>query len=135
MRLLIAFCVGIAATLAWQSYGDMARDMIAHQSPQLGWLAPQPATAQAAPAAIVSPVSSADPQALKAISLDLAALRQRVELLAAGQNQMMREITARLQAAQQEIVDKVSASPPQPAPAAAPVRRSAAPPLQLAPAR
>jgi hypothetical protein len=38
---LIAFCSGVAATLAWQSYGDAARRMIARPSPQLGWSAPQ----------------------------------------------------------------------------------------------
>ena len=36
-RLPIAFCVGVAATLAWQSYGDTAREMIANAHPQLGW--------------------------------------------------------------------------------------------------
>ena len=40
---LIAFCSGVAATLAWQSYGGAARKMIASSSPQLGWSAPQAA--------------------------------------------------------------------------------------------
>jgi hypothetical protein len=35
---LISFCVGVAATLGWQSYGDAAREMIASSYPQLGWL-------------------------------------------------------------------------------------------------
>src|SRR5262245_6581377 len=42
-RFLIIFCIGIAATLAWQSYGDAARETIANSSSQLGWLAPQTA--------------------------------------------------------------------------------------------
>jgi hypothetical protein len=42
-RFLIAFCIGVAATLAWQSYGDAVRKMIANSSPQLGSLAPQAA--------------------------------------------------------------------------------------------
>src|SRR5215470_6063163 len=37
-RFLIAFCSGVAATLAWWSYGDAARQMIANSYPQLGWL-------------------------------------------------------------------------------------------------
>src|SRR5262249_28855819 len=46
-RFPIAFCIGVAATLLWQSYGDAAREMIANSHPQLGWLAPRPAlTAQ-----------------------------------------------------------------------------------------
>src|SRR5690242_1182065 len=51
-RFLIAFCVGVAATLAWQSYGDAARETIASSYPQLGWLAPQ--AAQAAPTTIAA---------------------------------------------------------------------------------
>ena len=42
-RFLIAFCSGVAATLAWQSYGDAARKMSVSSSPQLGWSAPQAA--------------------------------------------------------------------------------------------
>jgi hypothetical protein len=40
-RFLVTFCIGIAVTLAWQSYGDAAREMIVNSYPQLGWLAPQ----------------------------------------------------------------------------------------------
>jgi len=58
MRFLIAFCVGIAATLAWQSYGDAARQTIASSHPQLAWLAPEVAVAQTAPAATVPPIAS-----------------------------------------------------------------------------
>ena len=42
-RFLIAFCSGVAATLAWQSYGDAARTMIASSSPQLDLSVPQAA--------------------------------------------------------------------------------------------
>ena len=42
-RLVIVFCSGVAATLAWQSYGDAPRKMIASSSPQRGWSAPQAA--------------------------------------------------------------------------------------------
>ena len=40
-RFLITFCSGVAATLAWQSYGDAARKMFASSSPQLGRSSPQ----------------------------------------------------------------------------------------------
>src|SRR6266446_1483723 len=83
MRFLITFCIGVAVTLAWQSYGDAAREMIASSSPQLGWLAPQDAVAQTAPATIAPTASSPDPQELKAVSVDLAEVRQRVDQLAA----------------------------------------------------
>jgi hypothetical protein len=41
--LLIAFCIGVAATLAWQSHGDAVRKIIANSSPQLHSSAPQAA--------------------------------------------------------------------------------------------
>src|SRR5262249_39339618 len=43
VRFLIIFCTGVAATLAWQSYGDPAREMIANSYPQLSSLAPHAA--------------------------------------------------------------------------------------------
>jgi hypothetical protein len=133
LRFLIAFCIGVAATLAWQSYGDAAREIIANSYPQLGWLAPQAAAAQAAPTTIAAATASLDQQELKAVSLGLAAIRQRVDQLAAqvaaGQEQMTRDFTARLHAAEQDILDKISA----PQPAAAPARKPA--PAQAAPLR
>jgi hypothetical protein len=137
MRFLITFCIGVAAALAWQSYGDAAREMIANSSPQLSSLAPQAAVAQTGPDTIVPTTSSPDPQEIKAISVDLAALRQRVDQLAvqvaAGQEQMARDFTAKLHAAEQDILDKISAPPLQSA--AAPVRKPVPSPLQLAPSR
>src|SRR6266571_9427135 len=117
-RFLIMFCMGIATTLAWQSYGDAAREMIASSSPQLGWLAPQAApVAQTAPN-MIAPAAPAAPspdrQQLNAMSLSLAALRQSVDQLAAGQEQMTRDIT-KLRAAEQDILDKITAPPPRPA--------------------
>jgi hypothetical protein len=141
-RFLITFCIGVAATLAWQAYGDAAREMIASSFPQLGWLAPQAAPvsqtaldmiASAAPAA-----PSPDRQQLNAMSLGLAVLRQSVDQLAAqlaaGQEQMTREIT-KLRAAEQDILDKISARPPRPA--AAPARKPVplTPPSQAPPER
>ena len=37
IRYLVAICVGVAGTLAWQSYGDEARQTIATTVPELGW--------------------------------------------------------------------------------------------------
>jgi hypothetical protein len=124
-RLLIIFCIGVAATLVWQSYGDAAREKIANSSPQLRWLAPQ-TVAQTAPD-IVAPtepaIPSPDVQQLKAMSLGLAAVRQSVEQLAAAQQQMTDEI-AKLEATEQEVLDRVS-TPQRPAAAPAPARKSA----------
>jgi hypothetical protein len=35
---LVAMAVGVAATLAWQSYGETTKQIIATNSPELGWL-------------------------------------------------------------------------------------------------
>lgn len=72
VRLAIAFCLGIAATLGWQAYGNGARRMAAGWSPRLGWLAP---------AATNAAGMSADQ--LAALSHSLAAVRQSVDRMAA----------------------------------------------------
>jgi len=119
-RFLIAFCIGIAAAAAWQSYGDTARGKIASLSPRLGWLAPQ-----AAPVAeAVAPTGSAgaSPDQIAAISRGLAAVRQSVDKLAAD--------ISRLQATRQDApgpesrVVRTSAPPP----AAGPAGRKSTPP-------
>src|SRR5262249_36274653 len=74
VRLGIAFCVGIAATLGWQTYGNGARRMAASWSPRLGWLAPAATDASNAAA------MSAD---LAALSHSLATVRQSVDRMAA----------------------------------------------------
>jgi hypothetical protein len=37
VRYMLAICIGVAATLAWQSYGQMAKRIIATSVPELGW--------------------------------------------------------------------------------------------------
>jgi len=117
---LIAVCIGIAATLAWQSYGDMARGTIANLSPRLAWLAPHATpVADAAPA--VSASASSDQ--LAAILRSLAAVRQSVDKLAA-------DIT-RLQAVKQDTVSpdiRVSRTSAPPPPAAVAPGRKPTPP-------
>jgi hypothetical protein len=143
-RFLITFCVGVAATLAWQSYGDEAREMIASASPQLSWLAPQ--------AAPVAQTDAIEPAATRAVAadpqLDLDAVRQSVDRivagqeqisrtvdqLAAGQEQMAREIN-KLQAIEQYMLYKNSDPPQRPAAAPAPAPKPAPRPAQTPPAR
>ena len=121
-RFLIVFCVGVGTILAWQSYGDAARAVIASSSPQLGWLAPQ--TAPVVPIA-PAPAGAASFD-VQQLAFGLAAVRQSVDLLtaqlAAGEGQVGADI-AKLQADQQEILHKLPAGPPRPtaAPAHKPV--------------
>jgi hypothetical protein len=125
-RIPIAFGIGIAMTLTWQSYGDAVREIIAERYPPLAWLAPRVPIARPAPAG--DRAASPDAQDLKTISLGLTAVRQRVDQLAAGQDQINREITTKLQAAKQEILDKMSSPSPQPAtPARKPVPTASQP--------
>ena len=125
-RFLIVFCVGVGTILAWQSYGDAARAMIANSSPQLGWLAPQ--TAPVVPIA-PAPAGAASSD-VQQLAFGLAAVRQSVDLLtaqlAAGEGQVGADI-AKLQADQQEILHKLSAGPPRPT--AVPAHK----PIQVAP--
>jgi hypothetical protein len=117
IRYLITFGAGIATALAWQSYGDAARRIIAGAHPQLAWVAPPTAIAQTAPAAIVPPIDFLDPQEMKTISFDLAKMSRKVDQLAAAQEQMTREIT-KLQAVEQYVFYKSIELLPRPAPAA-----------------
>jgi hypothetical protein len=145
-RYLVAICIGVAGTLAWQSYGEATKQIIATRAPELGW-SPEarrmiaswvqpsvPETPQAAPVAQTAPPAapSLDLQQVQQIARDFAALRQIVEHLAAGQDQMAREIT-KLEAADLEIFAKIPAPPPQPP--AAPARKPmpAPPPSSRAP--
>jgi hypothetical protein len=70
VRYLIAFGVGIVATLGWQAYGSQARTAVSGWSPRLAWLAP-PAAARGASA-----------ERIKATSQALAAVHQSVDKLA-----------------------------------------------------
>jgi hypothetical protein len=171
---LMMACIGVAATLAWQSYGGTAKQMIANSAPQLSWLVSLPAmdppsgreiaveqpsppavqasAPQAAPAqgGAVAPTasdmaastaptaSSPESQRLATMAHDLAAVRQSVEQLAAGQEQMARDI-AKLQTAGQDIRRRISALPPaaatahRPVPPPQPALQSSVAPLLPAP--
>jgi hypothetical protein len=152
---LVAICIGVVGTLAWQSYGDTIKGIVATKAPELGWspgtkqmiaswieqlgwtkLSPTPEetavrlptpeaqTAQAAQAAPGAAAPSApatlsfDPEQLQQITGSLNTLQQTVGQLAAGQDQMAREIT-KLQAANSEILQRVPAPVPPPTAAAA----------------
>ena len=119
-RFLIIFCLGVGTTLAWQSYGDAARGMIANSSPQLAWLAPKTPVVPTAPNVVTA---AASPE-LQQLAFGFAAVRQSVDLLtsqlAAGQQG---SDIAKLQADVQEILQKLSAAPPRPT--AAPTHKPA----------
>ena len=153
-RYLTAICVGIAATLAWQAYGDAAKRVIATRAPELGWspeakqviaswtvgwTKPPASPEKNAPDTVASkapPVPSIDPAQAQQIAQSLAALRETVEQIAAGQDQMSREM-ARVESAVAELILNIpepSAQPPatperKPVPVP-PSSRAPTPPLQ-----
>jgi hypothetical protein len=133
MRLLITFCVGVFATLAWQAYGDTARERIAVLDPELSWLAPRAAVAETDSDTVLPASASLNQQELKTISLGFAAVGQKIDQLAANQQQIARDFTTKLQAAEQGILDKISGSPPQAT--AAPARKPVPSQAQAAPVR
>jgi hypothetical protein len=130
-RFFIAVLIGVGATLAWQSHGDDAKQIVRTWAPSLGWLLPVstttsppdgpvsaqdaalpqsvPVTQKPAPASAVT--SSELVQLLEPITRDLTVVRRSLEQLAAKQEQMAQTITA-LQAAEQDIRQKMSSPPP-----------------------
>jgi hypothetical protein len=49
-RYLVAILIGVTTALAWQSYGDVAKQMIANSIQRLGWTKPAVVESKAAPA-------------------------------------------------------------------------------------
>lgn len=97
-RFVIAVLIGVGGTLAWQSYGNVAREMVATRAPTLGWLLSYVPTKS--PAASPNPAASG-----------LDTLRRSVEQLALRQDEMARYMMA-LQAIEQDIRQKMSFTPP-----------------------
>jgi hypothetical protein len=143
-RYMLAICIGVAATLAWQGYGQAAKRMIATWAPDLGW-SPEtkqriaiwverfggtrplagaenadvrPAVLESAQAATVAQTApdkvakgSIDSQQIQQIALDVAALRQTLEQVAASQRGMAAEIH-NLLVTDMDMFLKIPASPP-----------------------
>jgi hypothetical protein len=149
-RYLVAILIGVAATLAWQSYGESAKQIIATRAPELGWSPeakqmiatsiqwigwtkpPAGPEKQALPVAQSTPTTpSLDPGQVQQMVQSLAALRESVQQLTAGQDQMAREI-AKLESAVVEILLKIPEPPAQPS--VAPARKpTPVPPSSRAP--
>ena len=116
VRFLVAICIGVAGTLAWQAYGEDAKQIIGTRAPELGWspevrqtianwtkpLARPENTAARPPVqetqqATVAPTpaaSSFDPEQAKQMVESLDELRQTVGRLAATQEQIASHLAA-----------------------------------------
>jgi hypothetical protein len=149
-RYLVAILIGVAATLAWQSYGEATKQIIATRAPELGW-SPEtkqmiaswvqqfgwtkpPAGPEKTAAETVAPKAATatplDPAQVQQMAQNLAAVRETIQELAASQDQIRREI-GKLESAVVEILVKIPEPPPQPPAAAA--RKPVSPPSSRAP--
>ena len=125
-RFFIAVLIGVGVTLAWQSYGNDAMEIVRTSAPALGWLLPASTTKSppdsqgSTAAAAISPelVHQLEPMALDltVVRRSVEQLAAKVEQLAAKQEQMARNI-ATMQTVEQDIRQTMS-SPPQPRAAA-----------------
>ena len=138
VRYLVAICIGIAGTLAWQSYGEATKQIIATTAPELGWSpeakqtiaswvqqlgwtkSPAGSEKQGAPVAQTAPTTpSLDPEKVEQMAQNLVAVRETVEQLAAGQDQTKREIV-RMESSLIDMLVKIPEPPPPVAPARKP---------------
>ena len=113
-QFFIAVLIGVGGTLAWQFYGDAAREAVIVRAPTLAWLLSVSTTkSPAATATSAAPVQ----QQLEPLAFNIDLVRRSVEQLAAKQDQMAQNI-ATLQGVQEDIRQKMY-TPPSPSQQAA----------------
>jgi methyl-accepting chemotaxis protein len=101
-RFLIAFYIGIVATLAWQSYSEAARQFIASLSPRLGWLAPPTASSDA----ILDPVNEITRNVDRIVAASQEQMARSVDQLATGQEEITHTVD-QLAASQDQIAREI----------------------------
>ena len=121
-RFSIAALIGVGVTLGWQTYGDMAKEMIAARAPTLAWWLSISTTKSP----VVGTTSPDPAQQLAPLAFNLSIVRRSVEQIAAKQEEIAQSI-ATLQAVEEDIRQKASLTPA-PAPQAAPVLQHRSPP-------
>jgi tetratricopeptide (TPR) repeat protein len=118
-RFFVAVLIGVGGTLAWQFYGDAAREAVIVRAPTLAWLLSVSTTkSPAATATSAAPVQ----QQLEPLAFNIDLVRRIVEQLAAKQDQMAQNI-ATLQGVQEDIRQKMSYTPPSPSQQAASIQQ------------
>ncbi len=122
-RCLVAFCIGVIATLAWQSCSDAARPLVETSSLQLGGLAAIAQTTPdvTAPATFAAPsLDKQHPAAVQENVDQRAASQQQVNLsvvqLASAQERIARDFDS-LEQIERHTISKISVPLPRPAPA------------------
>jgi hypothetical protein len=140
-RHLILLLIGVAATLAWQTYGDSARHMIASvifstDQQQFNSTSLDTNSVRQGIDEISTIIASNQEQIMRSIASNQERLVRSVDQLAAGQEQMTREI-AKLQEVDQFVLYKSPGPPTElaPAPVPKPAPRPPQKPAALAPAK
>jgi hypothetical protein len=118
-RFLITFCIGVAATLTWQSYNGAVKKIIAGSSPQFAWLAPQAPVGRTVTDAIEQIITRIADRIVANIAAGQEQISHTVDQLAAGQEQMTREMI-KLEAMSQYGLSKSLEPPPRQTHAATP---------------
>ena len=112
-RFFAAVLIGVALTLAGQSYSEQLNGMITDWAPSLAWLLPAQGPKKTAEGAISSEVA----QQIKLIAVDLAIVRRNMGQLAANQDQFaakqeqMNQSIATLQQVEQDVRQQIFAPP------------------------
>lgn len=101
-RFLIAFYIGIVATLGWQSYSEAGRQYIASLSPRLAWLAPPTAASQA----FLDPVNEITRNVDRIVATSQEQMTHSVDQLAVGQEEITRTVD-QLVASQEQIAREI----------------------------
>jgi hypothetical protein len=114
-RFVAVVLIGVGLTLAWQSYGEQAKEFARTSAPSLAWLLP----AENAKKSLEATASSELMQQMKLIAVDVAIARRNLgqlaatqEQIAAAQDQISRNIAALQEAAQETRAQ--APSPPAP---------------------
>ena len=122
---LLAICIAVAATVAWQSYGQPAKQMIATSAPKLGWSpeakqmianwvqqlgwTKQSRGAESAPPTFANlskapSTPSPDPQQFQQIEAHIGSLQQTIERQLGDVRVTVQQLTA----SQDQIVHKIT---------------------------
>ena len=111
-RFSIAALIGVGVTLGWQTYGDMAKEMIAARAPTLAWWLSISTTKPP----VVAATSPGPEQQLAPLAFNLFIVRRSVEQIAAKQEEIAQSI-ATLQAVEEDIRQRTSSMSRSPPPA------------------
>jgi hypothetical protein len=125
-RFVAVVLIGVGLTLAWQSYGEQAKEFARTSAPSLAWLLP----AENAKKSPEATASSELMQQMKLIAVDVAIARRNLGQLAATQEQIAaaQDQISRNIAALQEAAQETRAQAPSP-----PVPRAIHPPARIIP--